>query len=53
MGVHQQDDKQSHHQQEFQTAVQAAQFEWQKAQHGGDGAGVQGGVLRDREEKRY
>lgn len=44
MGVHQQDDKQSHHQQELQTAVQAAKFERQKAQHDGDGAEGRGGL---------
>lgn len=38
VGVHQQNDKQSHHQQELQTAVQAAQLEGQESQHGGDGA---------------
>lgn len=38
VGVHQQNDKQPHHQQELQTAVQAAQFEGQESQHGGGGA---------------
>lgn len=44
MGVHQQDDKQSHHQQELQTAVQATKFERQEAQHDGDGVGVGGSL---------
>lgn len=43
MGVHQQNDKQSNNQQKLQTAVQAAEFERQEAQHDGDGAGQ--GVL--------
>lgn len=51
MGVHQQDDKQSHNQQELQTAVQAAKFERQEAKHDWDGQGW--GFLRDREEERY
>lgn len=44
VGVHQQDDKQPYHQEELQTAVQAAKFERQEAQHdGGQGAGGGGG----------
>lgn len=35
MGVHQQDDEQSHNKQELQTAVEAAKFERQEAQHDG------------------
>lgn len=44
MGVHQQDDKQSYHQQELQTAVQAAKFERQEAQHDGDGVRAGGSL---------
>lgn len=42
VGVHQQDHKQPHHQQQLQAAVQAAQFEGQESQHGG-GPGGRGG----------
>lgn len=49
MGVHQQNDKQPHHQQELQTAVQAAQLEGQESQHGGDG--LEQGFFRDGEAR--